>query len=66
MRNYIYGKNSCKNALVRNNTIKNIFLLDGFKDPTIYKIIKEKDLFCSSESIQTGRWKESVWEMECC
>ena len=42
MRNYIYGKNSCKNALVRNNTIKNIFLLDGFKDPTIYKIIKEK------------------------
>ena len=43
MRNYIYGKNSCKNALVRNNTIKNIFLLDGFKDPTIYKIIKEKN-----------------------
>ena len=27
---------------------------------------KEKDLFCSSESIQTGRWKESVWEIECC
>ena len=34
-----------------------------FKDK---EVEKEKDLFCSSESIQTGRWKESVWEMECC
>ena len=30
------------------------------------EVEKEKDVFCSSESIQTGRWKESVWEMECC
>ena len=30
------------------------------------EVEKEKDLFCSSEGIQTGRWKESVWEMECC
>ncbi len=42
MRNYVYGKNACKNAIARNDTIKNIFMVHGFKDSLIFSLIKQK------------------------
>ncbi len=43
MKNYVYGINTSRNALMHNQTIKNIYLLNGFKNPQIYKLIKEKN-----------------------
>lgn len=43
MKNYVYGINTSRNALMHNQTIKNIYLLNGFKNPQIYKLIKEKE-----------------------
>ena len=42
MKNYVYGKNACKNALSRNDTVKNIYLLHAFKDQLIFSLIKQK------------------------
>ena len=42
MKNYIYGKNSCRNALQRNQTIKNVLLCDGFRDEEILKLLRQK------------------------
>ena len=42
MKNYVYGINTSRNALMHNQTIKNIYLLNGFKNPQIFKLIKEK------------------------
>lgn len=42
MRNYVYGKNACKNAIARNDTIKNIFMVHSFKDLLIFSLIKKK------------------------
>lgn len=42
MKNYVYGKNACKNTLARNDTVSNIYLLHGFNDRTIVSLIKEK------------------------
>ena len=44
MKNYIYGKNAGKNALLKNNTISKVFLQRNFKDDFILKLIKEKQL----------------------
>ncbi len=43
MKNYVYGINTSRNALMHNQTIKNIYLLNGFKNPQIFKLIKEKN-----------------------
>ena len=43
MKNYVYGINTSRNALMHNQTIKNIYLLNGFKNPQIVKLIKEKN-----------------------
>ena len=44
MKNYIYGKNSCRNALQRNQTIKNVLLCDGFRDDEILKLLRQKKI----------------------
>lgn len=43
MKNYVYGINTSRNALMHNQIIKNIYLLNGFKNPQIFKLIKEKN-----------------------
>ncbi|MDD6302859.1 MAG: 23S rRNA (guanosine(2251)-2'-O)-methyltransferase RlmB [Bacillales bacterium] len=42
MKNYIYGKNTLANALERNTTIKQVFLIGNFQDARISKLLKEK------------------------
>lgn len=42
MKNYVYGINTSRNTLMHNQTIKNIYLLNGFKNPQIFKLIKDK------------------------
>lgn len=40
--NYIYGKNTVLNALDASFKVKNLYLVKGFKDPRIERILKEK------------------------
>lgn len=42
MKNYVYGKNACKNTLARNDSVSNIYLSKGFNDYVINSLIKEK------------------------
>ena len=44
MKNYIFGKNSCRNAISHNETLKNVFLVDGFKDQEIFNALKKKKI----------------------
>lgn len=42
MKNYIFGKNSCRNAIAHNETLKNIYLCDGFRDNVILDLLRKK------------------------
>lgn len=42
MKNYIYGKNACLSAMERNSTLKKVYLAEGWKDPRILSILKQK------------------------
>lgn len=44
MKNYIYGKNTCRNAIYNNDTLLNIYLCDGFKDQMIFDALKKKKM----------------------
>lgn len=44
MKNYIYGKNACRNAIQNNSSIKKIFLVEGFKDQNIYSALKKQGI----------------------
>ena len=41
MKNYIYGKNTCRNAIYNNDTLANVYLCDGFKDQQIFDALKK-------------------------
>ena len=41
MKNYIYGKNTCRNAIYNNETLTNVYLCDGFRDQQIFDALKK-------------------------
>lgn len=42
MKNYVFGRNACRNAILHNETLKNVFVVDGFKDSTIISLLQKK------------------------
>ena len=41
MKNYIYGKNTCRNAIYNNETLANVYICDGFKDQQIFDALRK-------------------------
>lgn len=44
MKNYIYGKNSALNTIMRNDSLRNVFLTSGFKDQKILDSLRKKKI----------------------
>ena len=51
MKNYIYGKNACINALERNDTIQCVYLMEQWRDPRILQLIRRKGFPLERKSV---------------
>lgn len=51
MKNYIYGRNTCRNAILNNDSLKSVYLSSGFKDHAILDALNKKHMKYESISL---------------